>query len=329
MSLTQGMLEQFHKFPVLLHPGDCTDKVCIVTGSNIGIGLETAKHLVRCSAARVILAVRNTKGGEQAKKEIEAETQRTGVIDVWHLDLASFASVKTFAQKASKKLDRIDFLVENAAVYLDQWTLSEGIETTVTVNVTSTMLLAAMLMPKLVETGRKHGSQPRLVFVGSMLGFTAKGELDKCSSGSSIYEGMNDPKRADMDQRYALSKLVETFAYRKFAENFPVEVTGVTVNLVNPGLCSTGLGRDARSWTKFWVSALRAAVARDAEGGSRTVLHAIVEKGSHGKFLSGCKIKEFWIPEWMTSTEGEELHDKIWRELSTILEETQPGCLKL
>jgi hypothetical protein len=196
------MLEQFHKFPVLLHPGDCTDKVCIVTGSNIGIGLETAKHLVRCSAARVILAVRNTKGGEQAKKEIEAETQRTGVIDVWHLDLASFASVKTFAQKASKKLDRIDFLVENAAVYLDQWTLSEGIETTVTVNVTSTMLLAAMLMPKLVETGRKHGSQPRLVFVGSMLGFTAKSELDKCSSGSSIYEGMNDPKRANMDQRY-------------------------------------------------------------------------------------------------------------------------------
>jgi hypothetical protein len=64
------------------------------------------------------------------------------------------------------------------------------------------MLLAAMLMPTLVESGRKHGSQPRLVFVGSSLGFTAKAELDRCSRGSSVYEGMNDPKIADMDQRY-------------------------------------------------------------------------------------------------------------------------------
>lgn len=220
MSLAQGMLEQFHKFPVLLHPGDCADKVCIVTGSNIGIGLETAKHLVRCSAARVILAVRNTKGGEQAKKEIETETQRTGVIDVWHLDLASFASVKTFAQRAINELERLDILVENAAVYLDQWTLSEGIETTVTVNVTSTMLLGALLMPKLVETARKHSSQPRLVFVGSSLGFTAKNELDKCSSGSSVYEGMNNPKRADMDQRYEAPLIPRLRYHRHLTPSF-------------------------------------------------------------------------------------------------------------
>jgi NAD(P)-dependent dehydrogenase (short-subunit alcohol dehydrogenase family) len=117
MSLTQSMLEQFNKFPILLQPGDCAGKVCVVTGSNIGIGLETAKHLVCCSAARVTLAVRNIKGGEEAKKVIEAATNRTGVIDVWHLDLASFASVKAFAQKASSELVKLDILVENAAVY--------------------------------------------------------------------------------------------------------------------------------------------------------------------------------------------------------------------
>ncbi|KAH6664817.1 hypothetical protein F5X68DRAFT_250362 [Plectosphaerella plurivora] len=330
MSLTQSMLEQLVHFPVLLHPGDCTDKVCIVTGSNIGIGLETAKHLVRCSAARVILAVRNVKAGEEAKAEIEAATKRTGVVEVWRLDLASFASVKSFAQRAITELDRLDILVENAAVYLDKWTISEGLETSVTVNVNSTMLLGALLMPKLIETGRAHGTNPRLTFVGSSLGFTANKELDKSTGETRLLDGLNDPKMASMDERYAVTKLIETFAYRKFSENFPTDVTGVTVNMVNPGLCKTGLARDARTWTKFTLGSLRAAGARSAESGSRAVLHAVtVKEESHGKFLSGCEIKQHWIPQWMTSPQGQKLHDRIWSEVSAILDKAPAGCLKL
>lgn len=80
---------------------------------------------------------------------------------------------------------------------------------------------------------------------------------------------------------------------RELATAYPVEKTGVIINMVAPGLCSTGLARDTRTWTRTWIGALRSMMARTAEEGSRTMLHGIVAGDeSHGKFLSGCKIKE-------------------------------------
>jgi NAD(P)-dependent dehydrogenase (short-subunit alcohol dehydrogenase family) len=195
-----------------------------------------------------------------------------------HLDMASSASVQSFAKKASTELDRIDGLVANAGVMLDTWSTAEGMETSITVNVINTLFLGVLMMPKLSESGRKFGTHHTIVFVVSVLGYTVKGEMDKSREGG-IFDGLNDQKRANMDQRqennclptvhvicylniglatlthdqtrYALTKLVEECAIRQFADICPVEHTGVVVNMVAPGLCSTGLGRDARTFTKI------------------------------------------------------------------------------
>lgn len=98
--------------------------------------------------------------------------------------------------------------------------------------------------------------------------------------------------------------------------------------MVAPGLCSTGLGRDARTFTKIMHSAIKAMMARSAEVGSRTILHGLVAgEESHGKLLSGCKIKEYWVPEWVSDEEGQRLQKKIWKELVDRLEGVQPGCI--
>lgn len=69
-------------------------------------------------------------------------------------------------------------------------------------------------------------------------------------------------------------------------------------------------------------------MARSAEVGSRTILHGLVAgEGSHGKLLSGCKIKEYWVPEWLSNSEGQRLQKDIWTELAARLEKTQPGCI--
>jgi NAD(P)-dependent dehydrogenase (short-subunit alcohol dehydrogenase family) len=88
-----------------------------VTGSSQGIGFECARHLRRMGG-RVVLAVRNTEAGENAKKEILARPG-TGTVEVRKLDLASFASVREFAEswKAQSDKDReIHILVHNAGV---------------------------------------------------------------------------------------------------------------------------------------------------------------------------------------------------------------------
>lgn len=113
---------------------DLTGRIAIITGANTGLGKEAATHYVRLNAEKVIIACRSTEKGEAAKRDIEKATGRTGVLEVWQLDLSSYESVKQFAQRA-KTLKRIDSLLENAGISTEEFKLMEGNESTVTVNV--------------------------------------------------------------------------------------------------------------------------------------------------------------------------------------------------
>lgn len=147
------------------------DQTVIVTGSNAGLGLETACHFYRLNCACLILAVRTTGKGQAAKEDIvESVKHRTDAdaIEIWPLDLSSTASTLAFAERVKTELSRVDVLVENAGINSKVWTLSEGFEQAVQVNVLNTFLLALSLLPKLNETKEKFpDSQPHLVIVSS------------------------------------------------------------------------------------------------------------------------------------------------------------------
>lgn len=102
-------------FPTQDHSG----QTVIVTGANVGLGLEASRHFTRLNAAKVILAVRNVEKGQQAKQSIEQATQRHGVVEVWPLDLSSYESTKQFAHRV-EGLERLDALVENAGIATEQ-----------------------------------------------------------------------------------------------------------------------------------------------------------------------------------------------------------------
>jgi NAD(P)-dependent dehydrogenase (short-subunit alcohol dehydrogenase family) len=187
--------DQYKTLPIVPTSQDCAGKTYIVTGANTGLGFECAKHLVGLSAKRVILGVRSLSRGDTAKAKIEAETGREGVAEVWHLDLNSHESVKEFGEKV-QGLDRVDAIIENASVALVKWTIAEGLETTLTVNVVSTMLLAILVLPKLQESAKRFGISPHLVVVGSGVAFQAKGVLEKIHG--DIFEGLG---RETMDKR--------------------------------------------------------------------------------------------------------------------------------
>lgn len=121
---------------------------------------------MQLNAAKVILACRSLDKAVKAKQDIEESTKRTGVVDVWQLDLASFDSVKEFAARVSG-LERLDIVINNASVLTTTWEISENHELQLTVNVISTVLLSLLLLPFLRRTGLQFNITPHLVIVSS------------------------------------------------------------------------------------------------------------------------------------------------------------------
>jgi len=186
MSFIQFYRDQKKSLP-LPNPSEVKGGTFVVTGANTGLGYECAKRLVLLTASRVIIGVRSLRKGEDAKAKIEAETGIRGVIEVWHLDLSSYDSVKDFAREVNK-LKRVDAIIENAAVALAEQTRSEGLETTLTVNVVSTLLLAVLVLPKLEETAKNYGITPHLVAIGSATAFENAGLLEKEEPNGDILD---------------------------------------------------------------------------------------------------------------------------------------------
>ena len=144
-----------------------------MTGANVGLGFEAARHFARLRADKVVIACRTTSKGEDAKKSIEESTGRKGVVDVWPLDLNSYESVQAFAKRASA-LPRLDIVVENAGIATREFKAAEGNEMTITTNVISTFLLSLLILPKLRETATTLNITPVLTIVSSEVHFFTK-----------------------------------------------------------------------------------------------------------------------------------------------------------
>lgn len=232
------LYSQFFVTPKL-PTGSFTGQTVIVTGSNVGLGKEAARHIARLGVSKLILACRNTTAAEEAKRDIVSTTKvDPSTIEVWQLDLGSYDSVKDFARRASS-LPRIDVLLENAGIATDKFQLFEGHESTVTVNVISTFLLALLMLPKLKTTSKQYNVQPRLVIVSSEVhGWTKLVERN----ATNTFKELSNQSTANMSERYPTSKLLEVLVVREIAPK--LNGSGVILNMLNPGLCHSSLSRN-------------------------------------------------------------------------------------
>ena len=294
----------------------------IVTGANIGLGLEAARHLVKLHAAKVILACRSVEKGAAAKADIEASTGTSGVVEVWHLDLASYDSVKEFAARAAA-LPRLDVLLENAGIATSKFRLQEDNEATITTNVVSTMLLGLLLLPKLKESAKVHNTKTHLVIVSSEVHFLTK--LPERNDGPSIFAALNDPHTKRMRTRYFASKLLEVFAVRQLVEERcpDADAYPVVINFVNPSFNHSSLMREAGFW-QYVLKFLGGAWSPDV--GSRSlVAAACIGPEGHGQYVTSCKVEP--PAPFVLTDEGKKTQERVWKELSAKLEKIQPGIL--
>ncbi|KAF2725928.1 short-chain dehydrogenase [Polychaeton citri CBS 116435] len=319
MSLLRFIYSQL--FVNLPYPeGSYEGKTVIVTGSNVGLGKEAARHFARLGTSTLILAVRNIEKGEAAKKEIEQSTGCDGdVIKVWQLDLSNYSSVRSFAAKVNKELKRVDIAILNAAIATYKYRTAEDNEETITVNVVSTFLLALLLLPTLKQTAQKFNTRPTMSITSSEVhGFTPFKE--KSAPEGQIFTTLNGKETADMNDRYQVSKLLEIFALRAMVERRPASDIPVTINCMNPGFCHSELTREGH-WR---FALLKALLARSTEQGSRTLIHAVSQgPETHGQYLSDCKIED--PAPLVLSEEGKKAQVRVWDELVQKLEAIQPG----
>jgi NAD(P)-dependent dehydrogenase (short-subunit alcohol dehydrogenase family) len=137
-------------------------KTALVTGANKGIGFEVARQLAR-QGLRVFLGARNEKAGRAAAEKLREE----GDVIFLKIDISDANSIRAAAEELSRQSDRLDVLVNNAGILLDEdksaLTITPDIfETTLRTNTLGPWLVAQAFAPLLGKS-----QAPRIVNVSS------------------------------------------------------------------------------------------------------------------------------------------------------------------
>ena len=148
-------------------------KTALITGASNGIGLELARR--PCRDNELVVLSRKSTRLDRLRDELPG-------IDVLEVDLSQGDQVAACADALAKRHDRIDLLINNAAVqftptFLDADFVFDSIAREIAVNFTSPCQLIAKLMPSL-----QNSPQAMIVNVNSGLGLVPK-------TSSAVYCG--------------------------------------------------------------------------------------------------------------------------------------------
>ncbi len=122
----------------------------LITGANSGLGLETAKALLK-KGATVILGCRSIYKAETTAEKLSKEIH-SGKIECLEMDLSDLKSIDIAGDQILDKFDKLDLLINNAGLMAPPRTLSkQGLEIQFAVNHLSHMALTLKLLPLLAK----------------------------------------------------------------------------------------------------------------------------------------------------------------------------------
>ncbi|MGF6674352.1 oxidoreductase [Paraburkholderia tuberum] len=210
-----------------------TGKRVLITGANSGIGYQAALTLMR-KGARVILACRDKRRAEKALARLKAEVPGASA-ELAILDLASLASVRSFAQKELAEQRRIDILVNNAGVMAPPKRLetTDGFELQFGTNMLGHYALTALLMPALELAAAESPDRPRIVTIASIA--HKQGRID--------FDDLQSEKHYSPMQSYRQSKLANLIFAFELDRRLRAANSRVMSVAAHPGVANTNLFR--------------------------------------------------------------------------------------
>jgi NAD(P)-dependent dehydrogenase (short-subunit alcohol dehydrogenase family) len=234
--------------------GQMEGKTCVITGASSGIGKASAEQLASMGA-RVIMVCRSPKKGERAKAEVERKSGSQSV-ELMNADLASFASVRTFAEEYAKNHDSLHVLLNNAGVARPLRSLTiDGFETTFQVNYLSHFLLTNLLLTILEKT-----APSRIVNVSSVAHY----------GGHLNFDDLQMEKGYGVMRAYSQSKLALVLFTHELARR--LQGTGVTANCLHPGAVATNIWGEWLGPAAFLAKVTRLFML-SAEKGAKTQVY--------------------------------------------------------
>jgi len=228
---------------------DMHGKICLVTGSNSGLGKATAQGLAQ-QHATVILGCRDKQRGEAALAEIKAASP-TAIVDLLLLDLSVQQSVRSAVTEFENRYSPLDVLINNAAVFKPHRMLTaEGYETMFATNHLGPFLLTNLLLERL-----KTSPSARILTITAPSTTRIAFEDLQAEHSFKAFHAFGASKAANLLFTYELAHRLAS--------------TNITVNAIYPGLVKSPLMREAPAPIR-WVTSL---LAQSPEQAAQTVVY--------------------------------------------------------
>lgn len=265
------------------------DKVAVVTGAGDGIGHELASMLANRGAS-VYMVTRNFASCEERRRKIAFYSHNRKIYCI-ECDLSSMKAVRQLAEELASREEKIDLLVNNAAVKLpkEREVTEDGFETQLAVNFFSPYLLTESLLPSLLRS-----PESRILFLTCL---PSRPDLSKAFDFTDLncdsnYNGLAAYQRS----KDALLLYTGDLHKRFTSENAPI-----TVMAADPGLSFTLLDRhmphNQNILSRMIFAVINIFALRSPLQGAQTPIFCLASK-NHELLAGKCfkDLKEVCVP---------------------------------
>ncbi|MBD3195792.1 MAG: SDR family NAD(P)-dependent oxidoreductase [Candidatus Lokiarchaeota archaeon] len=252
---------------------DLSNRKCIITGANSGIGKETTLGLAKMGAS-IIMLCRNEEKGENVLREIKNSSGNQSV-EVMIADMQDYDSIRKFVENYKSIHNKLHILINNAGIMKKKReTNNLGHETTLATNYLGHFLLTNLLLETL-----QSSAPARIINVTSKSHKRGKIDFDNLMLENNYgrFKAYNNSKLANILFTYELAQRLED--------------SGVTVNAVHPGAARTNFGREFSERTRKFLKLFKRFTISAEEGAKTSIYLASspeVEKIT-GKYWFKCK----------------------------------------
>jgi len=234
---------------------------------------------------------RDEARGRAARDEIASQS-KNGSVDLMVADLSSMTSVRGVSEEFGARYQKLDVLINNAAVFLaTRTTTVEGFEMMFATNYLGPFLLTRLLVPFL-----EAGKPARIVNVTAPS--TVRPDLDDLQGERkfSPLHAFGASKAAELLLTYALAGRLAG--------------RGIAVNAYHPGIVKTNLNRTAPAPVRLVTAVMNVFAAAPPERASEGLMQ-LATSAEFAKFNG--RLVHKGKPITAPFIEDKDLQDRLWK----------------